>query len=152
FQDHNSSADVGRKRILFVGSMDYHANVDAVTEFARESWPAIHAKRPDLIFTIVGRSPAREVRALAGAAGIEVTGTVRDVRPYYRDALASIVPLKIGGGSRLKIIEAMAAGTPVISTRLGAEGLAMSDGKTIIFAETSEDFCRAILNLSEDIA
>ena len=117
-----SAATAPRHRVLFVGSMDYHANVDAVVDFARETWPEIHRKRPDLTFTIVGRSPRPEVLALASQPGIEVTGTVDDVRPYYCEAVAEVVPLRVGGGSRLKILEAMAAGVPIVSTRLGAEG------------------------------
>ena len=116
-------------RIVFVGSMDYHANIDGVVDFAREVWPAVHERNPELVFTIVGRDPAAEVRQLATIRGIEVTGTVADVRPYYREAVASIVPLKVGGGSRLKILEAMAAGVAVVSTTLGAEGLDVQHGR-----------------------
>ena len=90
--------------------MDYHANIDGVVEFAREVWPALRERHAQLVFTIVGRDPAAEVRQLAALPGIEVTGTVPDVRPYYREAVAAIVPLRVGGGSRLKILEAMAAG------------------------------------------
>jgi glycosyltransferase involved in cell wall biosynthesis len=79
-----------------------------------------------------------------------VTGTVEDVRPYYRDALAEVVPLRIGGGSRLKILEAMAAGVPVVSTRVGAEGLAVIDDRNILIADTAEGQRRAILSLSKD--
>jgi sugar transferase (PEP-CTERM/EpsH1 system associated) len=137
-------------RILFVGSMDYHANIDAAISFARQVWPAIHKRKPDLIFTIVGRNPSPSVKALANLAGIEVTGTVADVRPFYREAIAAVVPLRVGGGSRLKILEAMAAGVPVISSRLGAEGLAVKDSENIILAETAEEFCRAIFEMIRD--
>lgn len=138
------------RRIAFVGSMDYHANVDAAVSFAKEVWPRLQAEQPGLIFTIVGRDPAREVRDLEHVSGIEVTGTVDDVRPYYHETLAAIIPLRVGGGSRLKILEAMAAGVPVISTTLGAEGLDVQDGRNILIAETSEDFCKAITNLDEE--
>jgi glycosyltransferase involved in cell wall biosynthesis len=143
----HQSSPPRRHRILFVGSMDYYANVDAVAHFARECWPAIYRQRPALTFTIVGRHPRPQVRALAQLPGIEVTGTVEDVRPYYCEALAEVVPLRVGGGSRLKILEAMAAGVPVISTRLGAEGLIVKDGETIALAETADDFCRALCHL-----
>ncbi|HVF91170.1 MAG TPA: glycosyltransferase, partial [Blastocatellia bacterium] len=141
-----------RNRVVFVGSMDYHANVDAAVCFAREAWPALRERNPELVFTIVGRNPAPEVRALARIPGVEVTGTVGDVRPYYRDALAEVVPLRIGGGSRLKILEAMAAGVPVVSTRLGAEGLAVIDDRNILLADSAEGQRRAILSLFEDRA
>ena len=147
------SADVTarqRQRVVFVGSMDYHANVDAAVSFTREVWPRLSEQRPGLTFTIVGREPAPEVRNLAQVPGVEVTGTVDDVRPYYQEALCSIIPLRVGGGSRLKILEAMAAGVPVVSTALGAEGLDVSDGENIILAETGDDFREAIINLGED--
>jgi glycosyltransferase involved in cell wall biosynthesis len=135
---------------LFVGSMDYHANVDGVTHFAQATWPAIHAKKPGLVFTIVGRSPGAAVRALAELPAIEVTGTVEDVRPYYREAVVAIVPLRIGGGSRLKILEAMAAGVPVVSTSLGAEGLAVNNGRDVLLADAPGEFSRAVLDMIED--
>lgn len=138
------------RRIAFVGSMDYHANVDAVVSFAREIWPRLSEQQPGLIFTIVGRDPDAEVRQLASIPGIEVTGTIDDVRPYYHEMLAAIIPLRVGGGSRLKILEAMAAGVPVVSTTLGAEGLDVQDGVNILIAETAEDFCKAINSLSEN--
>jgi glycosyltransferase involved in cell wall biosynthesis len=97
----------------------------------------------------VGRDPASEVRELESLPGIEVTGTVADVRPYYREAVAAIVPLKVGGGSRLKILEAMAAGVPVISTTLGAEGLALEPDKNILIADTNEKTVEAIVSLTE---
>src|SRR6202034_3746319 len=111
-----------KSTILFVGSMDYHANIDAMTWFTRTAWPEIARARADLRLVIVGRDPAPEVRALASDR-IRVTGTVEDVRPYYASALAAVVPLRSGSGTRLKIFEAMAAGVPIVSTRLGAEGI-----------------------------
>jgi sugar transferase (PEP-CTERM/EpsH1 system associated) len=154
--NHYSEATPGRQeiarrsRVIFVGSMDYHANVDAVLHFARDIWPEIHSRDPRMVFTIVGRNPADEVHALAQLPGIEVTGTVEDVRPFYRDAVAAVVPLRVGGGSRLKILEAMAASVPVISSRLGAEGIEARAGEHILIADTSDDFCRAIFNIAQD--
>ncbi|HST52889.1 MAG TPA: glycosyltransferase [Pyrinomonadaceae bacterium] len=144
--------DAARRRVVFVGSMDYHANVDAVVHFAREIWPRLAARLPGIVFSIVGRSPAPEVRELAALPRVEVTGTVEDVRPFYRGALASVVPLRVGGGSRLKILEAMAAGVPVVSTRLGAEGIDARDGVNIMLAETAEEFCEAVESLDADDA
>lgn len=136
-------------RIVFVGSMDYHANVDGAVSFAREVWPRLHERKPKWTFTIVGRDPAPEVRELASIPGIEISGTVDDVRPYYREAIAAIVPLKVGGGSRLKILEAMAAGVPVVSTTLGAEGLEVKHDQNILIANTNEKMFEAIISLTE---
>jgi polysaccharide biosynthesis protein PslH len=139
-----------KSRIVFVASMDYHANSDAALSFAREVWPIVHERRPDLVFTIVGRHPAPEVRQLAMQPGIEVTGTVDDVRPYYHEAVAAIIPLRVGGGSRLKILEAMAAGVPVVSTTLGAEGLEIQDNQNILIANTKAELSEAIVTLCGD--
>jgi glycosyltransferase involved in cell wall biosynthesis len=140
----------GKRRIVFVGSMDYHANIEGVVKFAREVWPRLRSRQPNLVFTIVGRDPSREVRELAQTPGIEVTGTVDDVRPFYRNAVASVVPLNVGGGSRLKILEAMAAGVPIVSTTLGAEGLNVQHGKNILIADTNEQQIEAIVRLIEN--
>jgi len=134
-----SAASAGqepRRVLVFVGSMDYHANIDAALYFANEVWPLVRARRPDLEFIIVGSRPAAEVLALRDRPGITVTGTVDDIRPYYARALAVVVPLRVGSGTRLKVLEAMAAGVPVISTTLGAEGLAVTPGANILIADS----------------
>jgi glycosyltransferase involved in cell wall biosynthesis len=132
--------------------MDYHANIDGAVSFARSAWPRLREHQPDLIFTIVGKDPAPEVRELAQLPGIEVTGTVDDVRPFYREAIAAVVPLNVGGGSRLKILEAMAAGVPVISTTLGAEGLDVQHDENILIADTNEEIVAAITSVIENEA
>ncbi len=137
------------KRIVFVGAMHYYANVDAVTWFAQRVWPEIHRRFPEYRFTIVGADPKPAVLALRAIAGIEVTGTVESVAPYYREAFAAVVPLRVGTGTRLKILEAMAAGVPVISTELGAEGLAVSAGKNILLAESEAEWVEALEWLQE---
>jgi glycosyltransferase involved in cell wall biosynthesis len=141
-----------RRRVVFVGSMDDHANVDAARWFAEGAWPRLRARRPELTLTLVGRSPTAEVQALARVPGVEVTGTVDDVRPFYREAILSLVPLRVGGGSRLKILEAMAAGVPVVSTRLGAEGLEAQDGVDIRLADSEDALSAAAAQLAEDSA
>ncbi len=137
--------------LLFVGSMDYHANVDAVTWFTRQVWPSMASRYPALQFTIVGRSPSPAVQALQSER-VQVTGTVDDVRPFYAKARAVIVPLRVGGGTRLKILEAMAMGVPIISTRIGAEGIAASDGKDILLADSEPEMLAALDRLSTDPA
>lgn len=136
-----------RRSLVFVGSMDYHANIDAAVYFASEVWPKIRARRPDLQFTIVGSHPTAEVLALGHQPGITVTGTVDDIRPFYSGALAVVVPLRVGSGTRLKVLEAMAAGTPVISTTLGSEGLAVSDGAEIRLADSPTAMADAATSL-----
>ena len=109
--------------LVFVGSMDWMPNIDAVNYFLDEIFPRITALRPGTTLAIVGRTPTPELRARASRdARITVTGTVPDVRPWLWGARLSVVPLRIGGGTRLKIYEAMAAHLPVVSTSVGAEG------------------------------
>lgn len=139
-----------RRSLVYVGLMEYHANVDAVLYFAHEIWPRVLQLRPELEFVIVGARPTPEVVALAKQPGIRVTGTVDDLRPYYRDALAAVVPLRVGGGTRLKILEAMAAGTPVISTVLGAEGLRVTHGEELLLADTPPAMADSVAGLIED--
>ncbi len=150
YSDHEIgiSNQTHAQRIVFVGSMDYHANIDGAVHFARNVWPAVQEQRPGLTFTIVGKDPSAEVRELARLPGIEVTGTVDDVRPFYREAIAAVVPLNVGGGSRLKILEAMAAGVPVVSTTLGAEGLGVRPDENILIADTNEELAKAIIGLT----
>lgn len=144
-------SSTSRTNLIFAGSMDYSANVDAVVWFVNNIWPELRRKHPTLSFAIVGRNPTPEVRALAPEGvknGVEITGTVPDVRPYYSGALAAIVPLRIGSGTRLKILEAMAAGIPVISTRLGAEGLELEDGTHLLLADTADQMITAVSRLA----
>ncbi len=126
------------QQIVFVGTMDYYPNVEAATSFASRIWPRVRKKLPEMRLMIVGANPTPAVSALGAIPGVTVTGTVPDVRPYYREALAAIVPLRTGGGTRLKILEAMAAGVPVVSTVLGAEGLAVAPGRDILIADADD--------------
>lgn len=147
---HDDDQTKIRKRIVFVGSMDYHANIQAAISFATNVWPMVHEKHSEMTLTIVGRDPSTSVRELATMAGVEVTGSVEDVRPYYREAVIAVVPLKVGGGSRLKILEAMAAGVPVLSTTLGVEGLYVHNGENILLSDSNEGLAGAIMSLMSD--
>ena len=135
-----------RRDVLFMGRMDYHANIDAALFFVREVWPRVKQRRPELRLTVVGAQPPKQVVALR-EQGIVVTGTVEDVRPFYRSALVSVVPLRVGGGTRLKVLEAMAAGAPVISTSLGAEGLAVTPGTDILIEDGPEAMANTVAEL-----
>ena len=131
-------AEATRKRIVFVGLMAYHANIEAAVTFARQIWPAVRERLPGCVLTLVGANPDPAVVALSELPGVEVTGTVPDVRPFYREALAAVVPLRTGSGTRLKILEAMAAGVPVVSTAAGAEGLAVEPGRNILLVDPDD--------------
>ena len=126
--------------IVFTGLMDYPPNVDAVLWFCAEILPLLQRKIPNLGFKIVGKNPAPRVLALGKKKGVQVTGTVPDIRAYVADALALVVPLRSGGGTRLKILEAMAMERPVISTTVGAEGLAITPGTDILIADNAKQF------------
>jgi glycosyltransferase involved in cell wall biosynthesis len=139
----NADTRIGRRSILFVGSMDYHANIDAVTWFAREVWPEISQRHSELEFVIAGRNPSLAVRDLASER-IRVTGTIEDVRPCYASAACVVVPLRVGSGTRLKILEAMAAGVPVVSTRLGVEGIDATHGVHLLLADGESEIIAAI--------
>lgn len=137
--------------LVFVGSMDWLPNVEGVTWFAREILPRIRERRPETTLAVVGRKPGREVLDMAERdSRIKITGTVPDVRPYMWGAAISIVPLRIGGGTRLKIYEAMAAKIPVVSTTIGAEGLEYQNGENIVIADQPQDFAEQCLALLAD--
>ena len=134
--------------VVFMGSMDWYANVDAVLWFSEAIWPKILKHVPNARFQIVGRQPPPSIKGLASEIRqIEVTGTVPDVRPYLRSAHVMAVPLRIGGGTRLKLFEAMAAETPVVSTTIGAEGLAVTHGRHALIADEADDFASAIVEV-----
>lgn len=126
--------------ILFCGAMDYTPNVDALRWYFSEIHDGIREQVPDLEVLIVGKTPALEVQAYAQKAGVTVTGSVPDVRPYYHRAWLQIVPLRIGGGTRLKIVESLSIGTPVVSTSIGAQGLHLEHDAQILLADKASDF------------
>jgi glycosyltransferase involved in cell wall biosynthesis len=139
--------------LVFLGSMDWMPNIDGIEAFVRDVFPRIRHACPDARLTIVGRNPVPRIRALETPdSGIHVTGTVDDVRPYLRRAAVSVVPLSVGGGTRIKIFEAMAVGVPVVSTRVGAEGLPVVDGTHLLIADEAEAFARSTLELLRDPA
>jgi len=128
----------GVRRIVFVGAMDYFPNSDAAVFFATRIWPEVRRKLSGIELAIVGANPVPAVVALGALPGVRVTGMVPDVRPWYAGALAAVVPLRNGGGTRLKILEAMAAGVPVLSTALGAEGLEVVDERNALLVNADD--------------
>jgi len=151
FQPADGEA-AGENGLVFTGSMDWLPNEDAMAWFAAEILPRIRREVP-ATFRIVGRNPSAAVQRLAREhEGIEVTGTVDDVRPYIDHAKVYLVPLRIGGGTRIKIFEAMAMGKAVVSTAIGAEGLPVTDGEDVIIADDAECFARRVVELVKDDA
>jgi len=141
--------------LVFTGSMDWLPNEDAIRYFTEQIMPRIKHSIPDATLTVVGRDPYPGLVELSKRdASIVVTGRVDDVRPYMEEAAVYIVPLRIGGGTRLKIFEAMAMEKPIVSTSIGAEGLPVSDGEDILLADTPESFAGAVIRLfqQEDLA
>ena len=146
-----ASSDPQSRAMVFTGSMDWLPNEDAMLYFCREVLPAIRAEIPDASLAIVGRTPTPAVKKLAEEHGVTVTGRVDDVRPYMKEAAVYIVPLRIGGGTRLKIFEAMAMGKAVVSTTVGAEGLPVTDGEHVRLADEPAAFARAVVHLMRDL-
>ncbi len=136
--------------LLFVGTMGYAPNVDAMLYFTKTIWPLIHQRVANVKLVIVGSHPAREVQKLADMENVTVTGHVPDVIPYYRKARACIVPLRAGGGTRIKILESMALGRPVISTTTGCEGLSVKHRENILIADTPAEFAEGVVLLLQD--
>jgi sugar transferase (PEP-CTERM/EpsH1 system associated) len=140
-------------RLVFTGSMDWRPNQDAMRFFLTQIYPRIKRAEPRASLAIVGRQPPRELERLAAAyPDVLVTGTVPDVRPYLAGAAVYVVPLRVGGGTRLKILEALAMAKPVVSTTVGCEGLALTPERDLLVADEPEAFAAAVLRLFEDPA
>lgn len=136
--------------LVFVGSMDWMPNADAVLWFCKEILPAIRQAVPDLQFHIVGKNPPAEIRQLADPGRIHVTGFVEDVRDYFAKAAVFVVPLRVGGGMRVKLLQAMAMARPVVSTSIGAEGIRVEDGQDLLLADTAPEFATCVVRLLRD--
>ncbi len=137
------------RTLLFTGILDYEPNVDAVVNFVRAILPLIRARVPDVTFEVAGANPTAEVLALAGD-GVTVHGSVPDMRPYYERAEVVVVPLREGGGTRLKILEAGASGKAIVTTAVGVEGLDLEDGEDLIVADSPQQFAEAVVSLIEN--
>jgi glycosyltransferase involved in cell wall biosynthesis len=141
------------QHIVFLGSMDWMPNIDGILEFVRTTYPKIKSQCPAVKLTIIGRNPSPAILALpASDASIHVTGTVDDVRPYMSRGAVSVVPLRVGGGTRIKIFEAMAMGIPVVSSTIGAEGLPVQDGSNIFVADDPDTFSQRVVTLLQNPA
>ncbi len=143
-------AELPHPALVFTGKMDYRPNVDAVLWFARAILPLVQARQPDAHLIVVGQQPHPRLDVLRGRPDVTLTGYVPDVQPYIAAADVYVAPLRMGSGTRFKLLEAMAMGSPVVSTHIGAEGLAVQDGVHLRLADTAGEFASAVLDLLAD--
>ena len=136
--------------LVFTGSMDWYPNEDAILHFMDTMLPEVRRRAPGVTVAVVGRNPSARLKDAGKAAGVEVTGTVADVRPHVAEAAVYIVPLRIGGGTRLKIFEALAMGKAVVATTVGAEGLPIVPGEHYVQADGPAAFAQAVVGLLQD--
>ena len=137
--------------LIYIGSMDWYPNEDAVGFFVDEVLPRIQERVPDVRFSIVGGNPSGRVQKLAEREGVVVTGRVPEIKPYFAEATVFVVPLRIGSGTRLKILEALAMGKAIVSTSVGAEGLDLRDGEEIFITDEPAAFADAVTRLLTDV-
>jgi len=147
---HPNGTKEAPAELVFTGSMDWYPNEDAILHFIETVLPRVRAEVPAATLTVVGRNPAPRLHAAAARAGVRVTGTVDDVRPFVDAAAVYVAPLRVGGGTRLKIFEALAMGKAVVSTTIGAEGLPLQPGEHVVLADDPPEFTRAVVSLLRD--
>lgn len=141
-----------RRILVYNGALTYSANYDAMHYFLNEIYPLIRVQEPEVSLTITGSTSGVDLAGLPLAAGAEAVGFVEDVRPVVAGAWAMVAPIRQGGGTRLKILEAMALGTPVVATSKAAEGLAVTSGRDILIADSPEEFAARVIQLLRDVA
>lgn len=152
-QDESGDADGGvdaGPTLVFTGKMDYRPNIDAVLWFAQQVLPLIQSDRPDVRFQIVGMNPHPRLDALRDDPAITITGLVPETLPYIQEAGVYVIPMRVGGGTRFKALEAMASGSPIVTTSLGIEGFPVQHGRELLIADTPPAFAQAVLHLLAD--
>jgi sugar transferase (PEP-CTERM/EpsH1 system associated) len=145
-----SDAQVRKNNVVFVGGMNWFPNRDAVLYFSEKIWPLLKKEISDVNFTLVGSAPPKKVTDLSKKEAIEVLGFVEDVRPYLARAAAYVVPIRAGGGTRLKILDAFACGKAVISTSIGCEGLDVTPGRNILLGDSHDKFAEQVIRVCTD--
>jgi sugar transferase (PEP-CTERM/EpsH1 system associated) len=148
-EDNKAAATAGYE-CVFVGALDYEPNVDGATWFCREVWPQVRARFPQARFLLVGRNPAPQVRRLGTLPGVELIGEVPDVRPFLYRASLAVMPLRIARGIQNKVLEALAAGKPVIASPQALEGLDLVPGEHVHRASTAAEWLAGISDLFEN--
>ena len=147
YVQRNDSAN----HILHIGTMYWPPNIDGIKWFVQEVYPLIRAQKPSVQFDVVGARPPQELTALnSQGLGIQVTGYVEDPQPYLQQAGLMVVPLRAGGGMRVKILNALSQGLPIVTTTIGCEGIAVEHGKHVLIADSPQDFAKAVLTLLEN--
>jgi len=146
----NDNKGSARSGLLFFGTLNYQPNQVALSYFCEEILPHLRKVRPELTLTILGSKATDNVMSLAAIPGVEIAGFVEDVRPYLWESAVCVVPLKSGGGTRLKILEALAAECPVVSSAIGVEGLGLIEGVDYLEAKNPEEFIEKILFLLDN--
>ena len=145
------SPDNGEPRqpdtVVFLGNLHSAPNRDAVRYFIEAIWPLVRQRKPDARFQIVGINAPDWLTGLHGREGVEIVGAVEDVRPFLHRAVCTVCPIRIGAGIQTKNLESLALGTPVVSTRIGFEGLDAPEGDGVLVAETPRDFASSVLEL-----
>ncbi|MGH2524797.1 MAG: glycosyltransferase, partial [Anaerolineales bacterium] len=136
--------------LIFTGKMDYRPNLDAALWFIADILPRIQAQRPGVQFFVVGQKPPERLMKWNGRNGVVVAGAVEDTRPFIADSTVYVAPLRMGGGTRFKLLEAMALARPIVSTTLGAEGFAVRSGGELLLADSPADFAGTVLALLND--
>ncbi len=139
--------DREKHSIVLCGGYGVYRNSEAALWFARSVYPLVKNEIPQAEFWIVGSNPNQEIQQLGETPGIHVTGTVPDVRPYYGRAAVTVAPYRYGEGTKLKVLEAMASGAPVVSTPIGAQGIAVKDGEHVLIVNSAEEFAQRIIDL-----
>jgi glycosyltransferase involved in cell wall biosynthesis len=157
--DSNDKAMLARaphaRRVTFLGGLHWPPNAEGMVWFARDIWPLVIHKAPDAVLTVIGKDPPAELARIAHEANqhnFEITGYVPDPMPYLGETAAFIVPLRAGGGMRVKIIDAWSWGLPIVSTSIGAEGLEYQHGENLLIADTARDFAESLVRLLADPA
>jgi glycosyltransferase involved in cell wall biosynthesis len=143
------SGDVTPDTVVFNGILDYRPNLDAAFHLVDELWPLVLARRPSARLTIVGRVSARDARALSRPT-VEVIGRVKDIRPHIQSAAVVAVPIRIGGGTRLKVVEAMSMGKAIVTTSIGCEGIDVRNGEHLLIADDDDSFAARVVQLFDD--
>jgi glycosyltransferase involved in cell wall biosynthesis len=136
--------------LVFTGKMDYRPNIDAALWFGREILPLVRTDIPRVRFVVVGQQPHARLAPLAKRGDVVLTGRVADVKPYIAHAAVYVAPLRMGGGTRLKVLQAMSMAAPIVSTTLGCNGLDVQSGRELLIADTRRDFAAAVVRLLRD--